>query len=91
MTDAIPETMRAVVTTGHGGLDKLDYRTDWPVPKAGAGEVLICVGACGCNNTDINTRTAWYSDTVKTGITTDGGSGGFDDITPDAASWGGRA
>jgi hypothetical protein len=28
----IPKTMRAIVLTGHGGLDKLEYRTDWPVP-----------------------------------------------------------
>lgn len=87
---AIPATMRAMVTTGHGGLDKLSFRTDWPVPTPGPGEVLIQVGACGCNNTDINTRTGWYSDTVKTGITTDGGAGGFDDVRPEAAAWTGR-
>lgn len=91
MTDAIPQTMRAMVTTGHGGLDKLTFHEDWPVPKAGPGWVLVRVGACGCNNTDINTRTAWYSETVKSGITTDGGAGGFDEITPDAASWGGKS
>ena len=67
----IPATMRAMVTTGHGGLDKLVFHADWPVPQPAPGCVLIRVGACGCNNTDINTRTAWYSDTVKTGITTD--------------------
>lgn len=33
MTGALPERMRAVVLTGHGGLDKLEYREDWPVPK----------------------------------------------------------
>ncbi|MBN35670.1 MAG: alcohol dehydrogenase [Rhodospirillaceae bacterium] len=82
--------MRAMVTTGHGGLDKLEFHADWPVPQASHGEVLIRVGACGCNNTDINSRTAWYSQTVKSGITTDGGAGGFDAITPDAASWGGQ-
>lgn len=26
----LPSTMRAVVLTGHGGLDKLEYREDWP-------------------------------------------------------------
>lgn len=91
MTNTIPKTMRAMVTTGHGGLDKLAFHDNWPVPQPDPGAVLIKVGACGCNNTDINTRTAWYSETVKSGITTDGGAGGFDDITPDAASWGGRA
>ena len=37
----IPETMRAVVTTGHGGFDKLDYRGDVPVPVPGPGKILI--------------------------------------------------
>ena len=63
----VPETMRAVVLTGHGGLDKLDYREDWPTPVPRAGEVLVRVGACGLNNTDINTRTAWYSKTRQPG------------------------
>ena len=57
MTD-IPKTMRAVVLTGHGGLDKLVYREDVPTPRPGPGEVVVAVGACGLNNTDINTRTA---------------------------------
>ncbi len=58
---AIPETMTAVVLTGHGGPDKLSYRTDVPVPTPGAGEVLVRVRACGLNNTDINTRVGWYA------------------------------
>jgi len=87
----IPATMRAMVTIGHGGLDKLVFHDDWPVPQPAPGSVLIRVGACGCNNTDINTRTAWYSDTVKSGITSDGAAGGFAEITPEAASWGGAA
>ena len=59
--------MRAVVLTGHGGLDKLEYREDWPAPEPGPGEVLVRVSACGLNNTDINTRTAWYSKAVSEG------------------------
>lgn len=70
---SVPKTMRAVVLTGHGGLDKLEYREDWPTPVPAAGEVLVRVGACGLNNTDINTRTAWYSKTVTAGITDAGG------------------
>ena len=50
----IPKTMRTVVTMGHGGLDQLEYHEDWPTPSPAAGEVLIEVGACGLNNTDIN-------------------------------------
>ena len=80
--------MRAVVLTGYGGLDKLEYRDDVPVPKLGAGEVLIAVAACGMNNTDVNTRTGWYSKSVTEGTTAEGGAGGFETITEDAATWG---
>ncbi len=55
--------MKAVVTTGTGGYDKLDYR-DVPVPEPRAGEVLIKVLAAGVNNTEINTRLGWYSSSV---------------------------
>lgn len=55
------ETMSGVLLTGHGGPEKLEYRSDIPVPEPGEGEVLIRVGAAAVNNTDINTRTAWYS------------------------------
>ena len=57
----IPKTMHAVLLTGHGGLEKLEYKTDIPVPVPKDDEVLIKVAAAGINNTDINTRTAWYS------------------------------
>ena len=60
----IPPTMRAAVLTGHGGLDMLEVRSDVPVPAPGPDEVLIKVGACGMNNTDVNTRSGWYSKTV---------------------------
>ena len=52
--------MKAVVTTGNGGFDKLHYR-DVPMPELGAGEVLIKVLAAGVNNTEINTRLGWYA------------------------------
>jgi len=53
--------MHGVWLTGHGGLDKLEVRSDIPIPRPGPREVLIRVAAAGVNNTDINTRTAWYS------------------------------
>ncbi len=56
-------TMKAVVTLGNGGRDKLDYR-DVPVPVAGPGEVLLRVLAAGVNTTEINTRLGWYSASV---------------------------
>ncbi len=81
------ETMRAVVLTDHGDLDKLIYREDVPVPVPGPGEVLIRVGACGLNNTDVNTRTAWYSKAVSDQTT----GGAFEGAEDDDASWGGAA
>lgn len=81
----LPETMRAMVTMGHGGLDQLVWHRDWRRPDPGAGEVLVKVGACGLNNTDINTRVGWYSKAV-TGATSGAGlgAGGAED-----PSWGG--
>ena len=80
--------MKAVVLTGHGGLDRLESHEDWPIPEPGPGEVRIRVAACGLNNTDINTRTAWYSQTVTDGITATGGQAGYDDADADTGSWG---
>jgi len=56
----VPETMKAVQLTGHGGLDALVYREDVPVPKPAPGEVLIEVSACGMNNTDVWVRKGAY-------------------------------
>lgn len=82
-----PDTMRAVVLIGHGGLDQLVYREDWPTPQPRPDEVLVKIGACGLNNTDINTRTAWYSKTVRDGITDKGGKGGFAEAEAAQGSW----
>ncbi|MBT4638009.1 MAG: zinc-binding dehydrogenase [Deltaproteobacteria bacterium] len=59
--NTIPNIMSGIQLTGHGNLDKLVLRKDIPVPSIGARDVLIKVSAAGVNNTDINTRTAWYS------------------------------
>ena len=64
-----PKTMRAFVLHGHGDFDQLRFHDDWPVPEPDVDQVLIRVEACGINNTDINTRTGWYSKTVTTGTT----------------------
>ncbi len=53
--------MKAVVTTGNGGYEKLVY-SDVPKPIVGNGEVLLQVLAAGVNNTEINTRLGWYQD-----------------------------
>jgi NADPH:quinone reductase-like Zn-dependent oxidoreductase len=81
----IPKTMNAMILTGHGGLDKYDWREDWPVPHPAPGEVLIAVGACGMNNTDVNTRSGWYSKAVKDRTTGEG----FETVNEEDPSWGG--
>ncbi|MEL6337599.1 MAG: alcohol dehydrogenase family protein [Pseudomonadota bacterium] len=80
----LPETMSAFLLTGHGGFDKLVWRTDVPLPRPGPGEVLVKVLACGLNNTDVNTRTGWYSKGVTGATTGDALEGAGDD-----GSWGG--
>jgi NADPH:quinone reductase-like Zn-dependent oxidoreductase len=80
-----PDKMRAVVLTGHGDLDRLVYHDDWSTPSPGADEVLIRVAACGLNNTDVNTRTAWYSKGVEDATT----GGALDGADEDDAAWGG--
>ncbi len=72
----LPKKMRGVFLTGHGDFDKLEIRDDIPVPMLGSYDVLIRVGAAAVNNTDVNTRTAWYSK----------GDGAISD-----ASWSGNA
>jgi NADPH:quinone reductase-like Zn-dependent oxidoreductase len=59
MMKQLPQTMKAVVLTGHGGLDKLQYM-DVAVPVPAADEVLIEVHACGMNNTDVWVREGAY-------------------------------
>lgn len=81
----LPEKMAAFVLHEHGDMDALQYHTDWPRPDPGPDEVLIRVGACGLNNTDVNTRTGWYSKTVTEA--TDGGSAQTEDDSD--PSWGG--
>lgn len=56
----LPPVMAAVLLTGHGGPEKLVYRSDVPVPSPAAGEVLIEVSACGMNNTDVWVRQGAY-------------------------------
>ena len=83
----LPDRMRAVVLTGHGGIDRLSFRDDWPMPRPGTGQALIRVGACGLNNTDVNTRTAWYS----AGISGDTTGESPDEAGNADAGWGGKA
>jgi len=79
--------MKAVLLKGHGGFEQLEYREDVPVPVLRAGEVLIRVGAAGVNNTDINTRTAWYSRSVTEGTTAEAGASGIAAARSEDAGW----
>ena len=81
----LPTTMKAMVTMGHGDLDQMVLHSDWPRPEPAADEVLIKVGACGLNNTDVNTRSGWYSKTVTDATT----GGAFDHVGEDDPTWGG--
>jgi len=80
--------MRAVLLTGHGGYDKLNFRDDVPLPIPGPNDVLIRVAAAGVNNTDINTRIGWYSKAVAE-ATDVGAASGIADAQDDG--WSGVA
>ena len=54
-----PQTMKAMVLTGHGGIDKLEYQ-DVPVPLPTPGQVLVQVTATAKNNTDRKAREGLY-------------------------------
>ncbi|MGI9352446.1 MAG: alcohol dehydrogenase family protein [Rhizobiaceae bacterium] len=84
MTD-IPKKMRAFVLHGHGDFDALKFHADWPVPHPGPGQVLVKVKACGLNNTDVNTRTGWYSKGVTEGTT----GGAYSEASDDDGGWDG--
>lgn len=80
----LPSTMNAMVTMGHGDLDQMVFHTDWPRPEPAPGEVLIRVGACGLNNTDVNTRSGWYSKLVTEATT----GNAFETVGQDDPTWG---
>lgn len=81
----LPKTMKAMVTMGHGDLDQMVLHRDWPRQDPATNEVLVRVGACGLNNTDVNTRSGWYSKSVTDATT----GGAFDDVGEDDPAWGG--
>ncbi|GAA6159232.1 alcohol dehydrogenase family protein [Ruegeria sp. HU-ET01832] len=82
----LPDRMKAMVTMGHGGLEQMVLHPDWPRPEPAAHEVLIKVAACGLNNTDVNTRSGWYSKTVTDATT----GGAFDEVGEEDPTWGGN-
>tara|TARA_Y100000746_G_scaffold209031_1_gene198427 strand:+ start:1085 stop:2161 length:1077 start_codon:yes stop_codon:yes gene_type:complete len=81
----IPAKMSAVLTTGHGGYEVLKFSDDVEVPNPSSDQVLIKVLGAGINNTDINTRTAWYSKSVSGETNAEDSQGDNDD-----GSWSGE-
>ncbi|UDL06980.1 alcohol dehydrogenase catalytic domain-containing protein [Marinobacter sp. CA1] len=65
----IPQTMTAMVLTGHGDVDKLVYQADVPTPRPGPGEVLVKVTATAKNNTDRKAREGLYPTKDKGEVT----------------------
>ena len=82
----VPKTMSAMVLNGNGGMDMYEWRTDWPTPTPDADDVLIRVAACGLNNTDVNTRSGWYSKGVSEATT----GGSYYTVSDEDPTWGGR-
>ena len=82
---SLPNTMRAMVTMGHGDLDQMVWQEDWPRPEPAAGDVLIKVHACGLNNTDVNTRSGWYSKAVTEATT----GNAIAEVSDEDPTWGG--
>ena len=82
--------MKGVLLNGHGGFDKLEYKENIPIPEIKDDEVLIKVHAAGINNTDINTRIAWYSKNNILGNSIEIGEKGINNHVYNDGSWGGE-
>lgn len=65
----IPKTMKAMLLTGHGGIEKLEYTEDVITPAPAAGEVLVQVTATAKNNTDRKAREGLYPTRDKGDVT----------------------
>ncbi|MDW0360359.1 zinc-binding dehydrogenase [Halomonas venusta] len=65
----VPKMMSAMLLTGHGDVDKLQYRQDVTTPKPGGGQVLVQVTATAKNNTDRKAREGLYPTKGKEEVT----------------------
>jgi len=68
-THTVPTTMAAMLLTGHGGIEKLEYHQDVATPQPKAGEVLVQVTATAKNNTDRKAREGLYPTKDKGEVT----------------------
>ncbi|SEL46178.1 NADPH:quinone reductase [Halomonas daqiaonensis] len=78
-SQSLPDTMAAMLLTGHGDVDMLVYHDDVPTPQPGPGEVLVKVTATAKNNTDRKAREGLYP--VKKGEVTSFAMGGEPTLT----------
>ena len=65
----IPKAMHAMLLTGHGGIEKLQYSQSVPTPEPAAGEVLVRITATAKNNTDRKAREGLYPTKEKGEVT----------------------
>lgn len=65
----VPMKMAAMLLTGHGDIDKLEYHQDVATPQPRAGEVLVQVTATAKNNTDRKAREGLYPTKDKGDVT----------------------
>lgn len=79
-SEELPNAMAAMLLTGHGDIDKLEYRQDVSVPRPAKGEVLVQVTATAKNNTDRKAREGLYP-TKDKGDTTSFQIGGSPTLT----------
>ncbi|MCK2046660.1 zinc-binding dehydrogenase [Chromohalobacter moromii] len=79
-SEALPDTMAAMLLTEHGDIDKLVYRQDVSTPRPARGEVLVQVTATAKNNTDRKAREGLYP-TKDKGDTTSFQIGGSPTLT----------
>jgi len=79
-SEALPDTMAAMLLTGHGDIDKLVHRQDVSTPSPARGEVLVQVTATAKNNTDRKAREGLYP-TKDKGDTTSFQIGGSPTLT----------
>lgn len=68
-THTVPNTMAAMLLTGHGGIEKLEYHQDVATPQPKASEVLVQVTATAKNNTDRKAREGLYPTKDKGDVT----------------------
>ncbi len=68
-----------------GGLDKLVFHEDWPVPSPSPNQLLLKLHACGPNNTDVDTRSGGYSKAVSEATT----GGAYQEVGKNDPTWGG--